>query len=191
MDPIIHTQPFASERPTRFVAISSFHPTPGKLAVHGLLPSRSHGVNTVNQNPETTGPGIVVLSPSLQVLYINRCAMARLNQLASTAQSLGAERAVTAPLHQHCRDMLELMQVRLGSNNWEQFEHNRVIGDSSHTSFLNGFGLPDRRGLSHSRIVLLLTPQTPDLPPAVYSPQYEAGPSLDGPRGSREPIQPA
>jgi hypothetical protein len=57
--------------------------------------------------------------------------------------------------------MFETMQARVGSNNWEQFQHNRVIGDSPHSILLNGFGLPDRRGLPHSRIVLLLAPHTP------------------------------
>jgi hypothetical protein len=115
----------------------------------------------VNQKPETTGPGIVVLSPSLHVLHLNQRAMALLNQLTHTTQSLGAKRTIAAPLHQHCQDMLETMRARLGSNNWEQFQHNHVIGDSSHKIFLNGFGLPDRRGLPHSRIVLLLAPHIP------------------------------
>ena len=115
----------------------------------------------MNQEQEATGPGIVVLSPSLQILHMNRRAMALLNQLEHTAQSTGAERAVAAPLHQHCQDILETLQAHLGSNNWEQFRQYRTIGDSTHSIFLNGFGIPDRRGLPHSRIVLLLSPHTP------------------------------
>ncbi len=112
----------------------------------------------MNQEQGTTGPGIVVLSPSLQVLHMNRRAMALLNQLEHTAQSIGTEWALTAPLHQHCQDIVETLQERLGSNNWEQFQQSRTIGNSTHSIFLNGFGLPDRRGLSHSRIVMLLSP---------------------------------
>ena len=115
----------------------------------------------MNQTPETAGPGIVVLSPSLHVLHMNRRAMALLTQLTPTAQTIGGEWAFAAPLHQHGQDMLETMQARLGSNNWEQFQHNGVIGDAPHSIFLNGFGLPDRRGLPHSRLVLLLAPHTP------------------------------
>jgi len=80
----------------------------------------------VNQEQEATGPGIVVLSPSLQVLHMNRRAMALLNQLEYTVQSIGAERAVAAPLHQHCRDIVETLKARLGSNNWEQFQQCRT-----------------------------------------------------------------
>ena len=115
----------------------------------------------MNQEQEVTGPGIVVLSPSLQVLHMNRRAMALLNQLEHTAQSIGAERAVAAPLHQHCQDIIETLQARLESNNWEQFQQYRTIGNSTHSILLNGFGLPDRRGLPHSRIVILLSPHTP------------------------------
>lgn len=41
----------------------------------------------MNQEQEATGPGIVVLSPSLQVLHMNRRAMVLLNQLEYTALS--------------------------------------------------------------------------------------------------------
>ena len=109
---------------------------------------------------EPTGPGIVVLSPSLQVLFMNRRALVLLNQLEHTAQNIGTERDVAAPLHQHCQDIIETLQARLGSNNWEQFQQYRTIGDSPHSILLKGFGLPDRRGLSHSRIVMQLSPHT-------------------------------
>ena len=115
----------------------------------------------MNQEQEATGPGIVVLSSSFEVLHMNRRAMALLTQLEGTAQSIGTEPAVAAPLHQHCQDIMKTMRARLASNNWEQFHQYRMIGDSTHTILLKGFGLPDHRGLSHSRIVILLSPHTP------------------------------
>jgi hypothetical protein len=121
----------------------------------------------VNQEQGATDPGIVVLSPSLQVLHMNRRAMALLNQLEHNAQNNGAERAVAAPLHQHCQDIIETLQARLGANNWEQFRQYRTIGDSIHSISVNGFGIPDRRGLPHSRIVLLLSPHTPTPLPGI------------------------
>ena len=129
----------------------------------------------MNQELEVTGPGIVVLSPSLQVLHMNRRAMALLNQLEHTAQSIGAERAVAAPLHQHCQDIIKTLQARLESNNWEQFQQYRTIGDSSHSILLKGFGLPDRRGLLHSRIVMLLSPHRPAPIPGISRREYSDG----------------
>ena len=112
----------------------------------------------MSQEPEATGPGIVVLSSTLQVLHMNRRALVLLNQLEHAGQSVGVERTVAAPLHQHCRDIIETLQARLNSNNLEQFQQYSMIGGSTNRIFLKGFGLPDQRGLSYSRIVLLLSP---------------------------------
>lgn len=115
----------------------------------------------MNQEQGAAGPGIVVLSPSLQILHMNQRAIALLTQWERADRSIGAEQALAAPLHQLCQDILETMQERLGSNNWEQFQQFRTIGDSPPLILLKGFGLPDRRGLPHSRIVMLLSPHTP------------------------------
>ena len=115
----------------------------------------------MNQEQEATGPGIVVLSAFVQVLHINRRALELLNQVEHTGQSVAAEQSVAAPLHQHCHDIIETLRTRLGSNNWEQFQQFRTIGNSTHTILLRGFGIPDRRGLSHSRVVMLLSPHIP------------------------------
>jgi hypothetical protein len=72
-----------------------------------------------------------------------------------------------APLHHHCQDIMETLKARLELNNWEQFQQDRTIGDSPHSIFLNGFSLPDRRGLSHSRIVMLLSPHTEQSMPGI------------------------
>jgi hypothetical protein len=114
----------------------------------------------MTQKPEVTGPAMVVLSVSLQVLHMNRRAMDLLTRLIQAAPCIGMAPALAAPLHQHCQDIIETMSERMASNNWEQFHQYRTIGDSSHTILLKGFGLPDRRGLPHSRIVMLLSPRT-------------------------------
>jgi hypothetical protein len=145
------------------------------------------GAIAVNQEQEATGPGIVVLSPSLQVLHMNRRAMALLNQLERTAQSIGTDRAVAAPLHQHCQDITEAMQARLASNNMEQFYRYRTIGDSTHSILLKGFGLPDRRGLPHSRILMLLSPHTPVPMPGISGREFSEEISLNSHLGADSP----
>ena len=77
-----------------------------------------------------------------------------------TAQSIGAERTVATPLHQHGQDIIQTMQARLAANNWELFHQYSLIGDSTGQILIRGFGLPDRRGAAHSRIVMLLSPHT-------------------------------
>ena len=110
----------------------------------------------MNQEQEATGPGIVVRSPSLQILYITGerwpCSISWMQR--------AEQRAVAAPLHQHCQDIIETLQARLGSNNWGQFQQYRRMGNSTHSILLKGFGLPDSRGLPYYRIVILLSPHT-------------------------------
>src|SRR5262245_39516652 len=106
-----------------------------------------------------------MLSPSLQVLHMNRQAVALLNQLERSPQAIGAEQTFTAPLHQHCQGIIETLQARLESNNREQFQRYSTIGDSTNSIALIGIGIPDSRGLAFSRIVVLLSPQIP-APPA-------------------------
>lgn len=142
----------------------------------------------MNQEQESTGPGIVVLSPSLQVLHMNRRAMVLLNQLEHTAQSTGAERAVAAPLHQNCQDIIETLQARLELNNWEQFQQYRTIGDSTHSILLKGFGIPDRRGLPYCRIVLLLSPHTPAPLPGISRRESSDGISEHNHLGADSPL---
>ena len=113
------------------------------------------------QEPHTTGPGLVMLSSSCELLHMNRRAQTLLTRLKSSAQTAGSTSAITAPLYPHCQDIIETLQARLAVNNWEQFHQYRVIGDPTDQILLKGFGLPDRRGLPHSRIVMLLTPHSP------------------------------
>ena len=114
----------------------------------------------MNQEQEGTGPGIVVLSSSMQVLHMNRRAIDLLNHFKPAAERLETKPALVAPLHQHCKEVIQTLQARLASNNWGQFHQYRVIGEPNHTLLLKGFGLPDRRGLSHCRILMLLSPHT-------------------------------
>jgi hypothetical protein len=133
------------------------------------FPGQRHAMNegavAVQKIRDTTAPGIVVLSPSLHLLHMNRRALALLTSLNGTvhetAQSNGADRAVAAPLHQHGQDIIQSMQARLAANNWEPFHQYSLIGDSTGQISIKGYGLPDRRGAAHSRIVMLLSPHTP------------------------------
>jgi hypothetical protein len=129
----------------------------------------------MNREPETNGLGVVVLSSSLQLLHMNRRAMELLTRLEHTAQRVGTAAALTAPLYQPCQEILETMQRCLAWKNWQQFHHVRAIGNSSYAIVLKGVGLPDRRGLSHSRIVMLLTPHIPPSVRGITTVEFSIG----------------
>jgi hypothetical protein len=114
----------------------------------------------MSQEQEATGPGIVVLSSSLQVLHMNRRAKTLLTQLERTTEGAQAERGGNGSLQQPCQDILQTLPARLTSNNWEQFQ-DRTIGNSRLAIFMKRFDRPDLRSQTHSRIVILLSLHTP------------------------------
>ena len=132
--------------------------------VRGLRHTLNEGALAVQEQRDTAAPGIVVLSPSLHLLHMNRRALALLTGADLPALNIRTAQALTAPLHPHCQDIIETMQARLAADNWEQFYQYRVIGDPTDQILLKGFGLPDRRGLLHSKIVMLLTPHSTESP---------------------------
>ena len=155
--------------------------------VRELRHQMTEGASAVHEKRDVTAPGIVVLSSSLDLLHMNRRALALLTQLEQTAQNVETERTVTAPLHQHGQDIIETMQARLAANNWEPFHHYRAIGPASHTILLKGFGIPDRRGLSHSRIVMLLSPHRPSPMPNIGNRESSNGTPENSHAGTDSP----
>ena len=119
----------------------------------------------MNRDLETTALGIVVLSASLHLLHMNRQAMDLLTRVAPAAPRVGTAPTLVAPLHQPCQEIVESLQNRLAGNNWAQFRQDRTIGTARSTIAVKGFGLPNPRGLAHSRIVLLLAPPSPAVMP--------------------------
>jgi len=114
----------------------------------------------MNHVPEAIDPGVVVLSTSLKLLHINHKALSLLQHLQRSAPQPEANLNLTAPLHAHGQDIITAMHKRLTSSDFTPFHCYRVIGECEHEILLKGFGLPDRRGFPHSRIVMLLVPQS-------------------------------
>ena len=123
----------------------------------------------MNQRDEAINPGIVVLSSSLDFLHINKPAIQMLTQLRPSGSQAGADQHLTAPLHSFCREIIAVLQERLTSRSFEPFRQYHAIGDSDRELLVKGFGVPDKRGLPYSRIVLLLSPRETNTTPGSLS----------------------
>ena len=106
----------------------------------------------------TIGAGIVVLSASFHILHMNRRATDLLTRLAGRAISEKPPRLLLAPVYERCLCILKALQDGLESNNHQPVLQDSTIGPSTYPVLLRGFGLPDSRGLCHSRIVVMLNP---------------------------------
>ena len=109
---------------------------------------------------QRAGAGIVVLSSSMQLLHMNRQA-AELSKQINMAENGGvpakaAQGVLPAALTELCADIIKALQVRTEAKDWEQFEGKRVAGNPNQPVLLRGFGLPDRGGIQHARLVVTL-----------------------------------
>ncbi|MBX3237342.1 MAG: response regulator transcription factor [Nitrospiraceae bacterium] len=109
---------------------------------------------------QRAGAGIVVLSSSMQLLHMNRQA-AELSKQINMAENGGvpakaAQGVLPSALTELCAEIIKALQVRTEAKDWEQFEVKRVAGNPNQPVLLRGFGLPDRGGIQHARLVVTL-----------------------------------
>ena len=109
---------------------------------------------------QRAGPGIVVLSASMQLLHMNRQAsdLARQINLAEHggAGARAAHGVLPTPLTELCGEIVKALHIRTEAKDWEQFEIKRVAGNPESPVLLRGFGLPDRGGVQFARLVVTL-----------------------------------
>ena len=107
------------------------------------------------------GPGIVVLSPSLQVLHINRQAHLLICDLVPTipqAQHPNHRTDVLPPaLNNLAGEILSVLRSRHEKNEMGQFEIRHSTNGTGKPVFIRGLGVPNGHGVDHARIVLILT----------------------------------
>ena len=109
---------------------------------------------------QRAGPGIVVLSASMQLLHMNRQASELSKQINVAEHGGGSSRAahgvLPAPLTELCGEIVKALHIRTEAKDWEQFEIKRVAGNPEQPVLLRGFGLPDRGGVQFARLVVTL-----------------------------------
>ncbi len=105
-------------------------------------------------------PGMLVLAPPLRVLYMNDHARELLRRLPNGEQAKGHARQARGLLPQClqeiCSAIFALHRARSPASDWKRFEIRRVLGAPERPILIRGFGVPDRSGRRHARVVLLL-----------------------------------
>ena len=98
------------------------------------------------------GPGILMLSSSMQLLYSDRRTWELIGRISKT-DSTGSHGVLPPPVVELSAEILKILQVRTDAKDWEQFRVKRVLGDPDHPVLLCGFGLPEQEG-TKSRILI-------------------------------------
>jgi len=100
------------------------------------------------------GPGIMMLSSTLQLLYSAR----RSWELLGCIMAPGVKTAygmLPPPVTELCGEILELLKPCTDVNDGQQFRVKRVLGGPERPLLVCGFGLPEQEG-SKSRILLTI-----------------------------------
>ena len=100
------------------------------------------------------GPGILMLSSSMQLLYSDRRIWELFGKIKSHEGK--AQHGVLPPAVEGlCSEIIKIMQVRTEVKDWEQFRVKRVVGDPVQPILLSGVGIPEQHG-GKSRVLITI-----------------------------------
>ena len=98
------------------------------------------------------GPGILMLSSSMQLLYSDRRIWELFGRIKT--QEGKAQHGVLPPAVEGlCTEIIKLLQVRTEAKDWEHFRVKRVVGDPVQPILLSGVGIPEQHG-GKSRVLI-------------------------------------
>lgn len=106
--------------------------------------------------------GMLVLAPPARLLQMSQRAWDLIRQIHDDGVANGNGKSKTArgllptALLQICRETFSHLQSRNTTKDWDQFEVRQVIGSPNNPMLIRGFGVPDRRGSEHARIIVIL-----------------------------------
>src|SRR5712691_1278054 len=118
------------------------------------LPVSSDVVETLVK--QRVGPGILLLSPALQLIHMNRRAWELSGKITQAENGKAATGVLPTAVTELCAEVITSLQVRTVAKDWEQVQIRRLVGDAKPPVLLRAFGLPDRGGVQQARILILM-----------------------------------
>jgi len=101
-----------------------------------------------------SSPGILVLSRSLQLQYVNRRALELIRNIGQAITDSGLI-ILPTPLLDIRDQIQESLDARIEANIWEPFEMSRVVSHRRQRFLLRGFGHPNEVANRDSRIIIV------------------------------------
>ena len=101
-------------------------------------------------------PGILVFTTSLQVLHSNSQALELSQRISQAETGTAPSDMLPKAVSDLCHEVRRGLQIRIDAGDWAQFHIRRLIGEGYKPVVLRGIGVPDRAGLTQSRIVIVM-----------------------------------
>ena len=130
----------------------------------GLMPERvtqerraqrgtSAPMNSIAE--KRAGPGLLLMSASMQLIYCDPCARQLWLLLNKEVSGKMAYGVLPPDITNFCHEVIELLGVRRYAKDWEEFQLRRVIGTRTRPILLRGIGMPSTQGPSASILVIM------------------------------------
>jgi len=102
------------------------------------------------------GPGILLLSSTMQMLYRDRRTWDLCAQITKSQNGKSANGVLPPAVAELAAEIMKALQVRSEAKDWEHFRMKRIIGGPDRPVLLRAIGLPDRNGIRQSRILMTM-----------------------------------
>ncbi len=101
-------------------------------------------------------PGILVFTTSLQMLHSNSQALGLSQRISQAETGTTSSDMLPKAVTDLCHEVRTGLQIRIDAGVWAQFQIQRLIAKGHKPVVLQGIGMPDRAGLTRSRIVIVM-----------------------------------
>jgi len=105
---------------------------------------------------QRVGPGILLLSPALQLMHMNRQAVELSGKIMRAQNGKVATGVLPTAVTELCDEVTAELQVKTEAKDWEQVQIRRLVSTPNPPVVLRAFGLPDRGGIQRARILIIM-----------------------------------
>jgi DNA-binding CsgD family transcriptional regulator len=117
-------------------------------------PLSSDFIETIAE--QRVGPGILLLSSSLNPMHMNRRAWELSGKITQAQNGKAAAGVLPTAVTELCAEVVTAFQVKTNAKDWEQVQIRRLVRTPKPPVLLRAFGFPDRGGLQLARILILM-----------------------------------
>jgi len=105
---------------------------------------------------QRVGPGILLLSPALKLMHMNRRAWELSRKITQGENGKAATGVLPPAVTELCAEVSAALRVRIDAKDWEQVQITRLVGTPNPPVLLRAFGLPDGGDAQRARIFILM-----------------------------------
>ena len=106
---------------------------------------------------QRVGPGILLLSPALKLMHMNRRAWELSRKITQGENGKAATGVLPPAVTELCAEVVTAFQVRTNAKDWDQVQIRRLVGTTNPPVLLRALGLPDHcGGFQQARILIIM-----------------------------------